>query len=220
MNLINKPLNLYFCTALLCHAVLFSSLYHWSSHAVAGIEPARSVTTYFSPMVVMASVGSQIQHTKSSAQPTNQIPTLTGTTSTAIRQHYSNSTSQTTFVRERQNESYDRSHIDAITPREKPTTLQTHDQGNVKLLAVLHNAIEQHQNYPLNAVMAQQSGTAIIDFTLLPNGNVIHSTLKQSSGYTDLDQAALEAVRAISPFKALATHAQQTFNVAVSFILR
>lgn len=186
MNLINlqhKKLTLYFCTALFCHVVLFSSLYSWSNKPTAGTQQARSVTTYFVPMITLTPNPSPAS---GRGEQKKVIPLPSPASGRGVEG--------------------------------KGFSLAHH--GNSTLLAALHRTIEQHQTYPFNAIMAQQSGTAVVDFTLLPDGTIMNSTLHQSSGYAELDQAALTAVQAISPFKAIAIHTQQNFDVAVSFSLQ
>jgi len=212
MLLIKKNLSLYFCTALFCHVVLLSTLYNWSQKNSAGTQQAPSVTTYLvlAPHSYKSNVA-RVQSACSVAKPGNyhnmmqQLSTSGDPSRLPTQQH---------SVKENPLEN---EHPNYARQAQDDNAKKHH--GYSKLLALLHTTIQEHQIYPLRAVTSQQSGTAIVNFTLLPNGNIVNSTLHQSSGYTDLDQAALEAVQAISPFKAITLNVQQHFTVAVSYKL-
>ncbi len=73
-------------------------------------------------------------------------------------------------------------------------------QGTLRLLTQLHNAIQQHQRYPQAAVMMDWSGIADVAFVLNPDGKLSNVHILHSSGKRALDQAALAAVAAVSPF--------------------
>jgi TonB family protein len=79
---------------------------------------------------------------------------------------------------------------------------QQHQTGQrtEQLLALLHAAIQSHQNYPLAAMEMQRQGRATITFRLFPDGKIDNVHLEHSSGTDSLDQAALTAVQAAAPF--------------------
>lgn len=189
----HPTLGLYFCTALFCHVAVFSSLYHWSHKQSAGATHARSIATYFVRIEQPSSgdPSQEAQDDSSSWKPTSGSPSQ---------------------------EAQDDKHLqdDKRSQDDRRDPAAKH-QGCSTLLATLHRSIEQHQIYPSTALRSQQSGTAIVDFSLSPDGKIQECSLRKSSGYPDLDQAALQAVQAISPFKAITIHTQQEFEVAVSF---
>ena len=52
------------------------------------------------------------------------------------------------------------------------------------------------ENYPEGAVRAHAEGTAVVHFTIMPDGSVKDVTIKTSSGNADLDTASLACVGA------------------------
>ncbi len=204
MQLIKNNLSLYFCTALFFHIALISAIYNWSDKNSAGTQQATSVTTYFSLSPAPSPMGNGRGEEKTSEASLNPILNTTN------KQKYQQNGYTLPLPSPISHGRGGRGEGSQHTPEH---------HGYSKLLALLHTNIQEKQIYPLEAIMSQQSGTAIVDFTLLPNGNIVNSTLHESSGYSDLDQAALAAVQAISPFKAIAVNARQNFDVAVSFSL-
>ncbi len=199
MNLVNKNLSLYFCAALFCHVVLLSAVYNWSGKNSAGTQQATSINAVILSMPSIMTAP-KITHTNFENRILMQQARRISSSKLPISKN-----------------PLENEHLNYARYAQDEDTKKQH--GYSKLLALLHTNIQEHQTYPLQAIMSQQSGTAIVNFTLLPNGNIVHSILHQSSGYTELDQAALDAVQAISPFKAIAVSAQQNFDVAVSFAL-
>ncbi|TAK73953.1 MAG: energy transducer TonB [Gammaproteobacteria bacterium] len=90
-----------------------------------------------------------------------------------------------------------------------------------QLLILLHTAIAAKQNYPESALELQQSGTVRIQFLLYPDGHIENLTLLHPSGIASLDQAALNAVQAITPAKEAGRYLQNAeyFSVDVVFEL-
>lgn len=69
------------------------------------------------------------------------------------------------------------------------------------LLKLLSKATAEKLVYPKAAIDFRVTGTAKIGFMLYPNGEVVNATVVESSGSGILDQAALQAINAISPVK-------------------
>jgi TonB family protein len=67
------------------------------------------------------------------------------------------------------------------------------------LLNLLHNATTEKLVYPKIAIDFNQSGVVQVGFVLSPSGQVTEIRLLKSSGFEILDNAAMDAVRAISP---------------------
>lgn len=82
-------------------------------------------------------------------------------------------------------------HTGSLSERGTPV----HD----RILALLHKAIAAHQAYPDDASDRGESGHVKIGFVLHPDGHLDQLSILQSSGYSSLDQAALQAVRGASP---------------------
>ena len=78
-----------------------------------------------------------------------------------------------------------------------------------KLIAMVYHDIAAHKTYPDMAQQLNQTGVATVSFMLHPNGNITGLTLVHSSGYEDLDQAALAAVTAAQPFPGIHAYLHQ-----------
>jgi periplasmic protein TonB len=104
-----------------------------------------------------------------------------------------------------------------ITPQPKSRTLSGKNEND--LITKLYHAIDAHKSYPSRAKMLSQSGTTLVNMTLLPSGEIQAVNLAHSSGYTDLDHAALEAVKASSPIQSIKTLLPKTtrFTVPIRF---
>lgn len=66
--------------------------------------------------------------------------------------------------------------------------------------SLLAAAIAKYKQYPKIAQMRGWQGLIIIELQLNPQGAVIYSQIKKSSGYDVLDQEALEMIKRASPF--------------------
>ena len=66
--------------------------------------------------------------------------------------------------------------------------------------SLLAAAIAKYKQYPKIAHMRGWQGLIIIELQLNPQGGVIYSQIKKSSGYDVLDQEALEMIKRASPF--------------------
>ncbi len=80
-------------------------------------------------------------------------------------------------------------------PSPEKITAATNDYSS--LLAA---AIAKYKQYPKIAQMRGWQGLVIIELQLNPQGGVIYSQIKKSSGYDVLDQEALEMIKRASPF--------------------
>ena len=57
------------------------------------------------------------------------------------------------------------------------------------------NAGNMQPAYPASAIPGKESGAAVVNATVRPDGTVRQVTLQVSSGFADLDTAALNAVK-------------------------
>ncbi len=89
---------------------------------------------------------------------------------------------------------------------------------NNELLALLHEAIQQAQQYPLSAEELGRKGRVTIQFILKKDGSVNAVQIAKSSGTTSLDEAALAAVRDASPFKNIEKYVDSTQKYSVDVV--
>lgn len=61
-------------------------------------------------------------------------------------------------------------------------------------LGALRREIEAQKFYPQRAKLMRKQGTAVVEMTIMPNGELQNIHIKSSSGSSDLDQAAIRAV--------------------------
>lgn len=75
-----------------------------------------------------------------------------------------------------------------------------HHDTNQLFLKILHAAIAEKQSYPESAIN-NHKGTVAIRFLIKPNGQFSQFSIQKSSGYGDLDSAALAALKMVAPLK-------------------
>lgn len=79
-------------------------------------------------------------------------------------------------------------------------------QSDDQLLKLLHEAIFQKQIYPQEAILMHESGRVELGLVVHPDGTIDHVSVLKSSGYPIIDQAAKEAIEAISPLTAIKSY--------------
>lgn len=77
---------------------------------------------------------------------------------------------------------------------------QRHGATNSALIQYLSTQIQAHLNYPEQAKLLDETGTTTITLQLLPSGDITATHTTTSSGYTTLDQAALQTIKQAQPF--------------------
>jgi|GEM_PF-2967746 len=87
------------------------------------------------------------------------------------------------------------------------------------LIAQLYQQINAHYQAPDSAAEMQEYGKTIVIFTIKPSGLANQITVKKSSGFPLLDQAATNAVKKASPFKLSPGQLKlsQSFTIPVVF---
>lgn len=86
-------------------------------------------------------------------------------------------------------------------------------------LNLLRQRIDQAREYPYAAKRMGFEGTPTVKFALLPNGDLQSLTVSQSSGYPMLDEAAMEAIQKILPFKPPAEAIPLSIEIPIKFVL-
>ncbi|MBX3710022.1 MAG: energy transducer TonB [Gammaproteobacteria bacterium] len=91
-----------------------------------------------------------------------------------------------------------------------------------ELIALLHASIQEHQQYPNNALQMEQEGKTTLMFVLHPNGTIKNLKVLSSSGTPTLDEAAIAAVNDAVPFKGVDKYLTnpQEYQITVAFELR
>ncbi|HEV8342560.1 MAG TPA: TonB family protein [Candidatus Binatia bacterium] len=83
---------------------------------------------------------------------------------------------------------------------EGPIRLDTREPKYISYFDSIKRAIEIEWQYPEPALRQGLQGILILQFTVLGNGGLERTRLIRSSGFAVLDDEALRAVRAASPF--------------------
>ena len=78
-----------------------------------------------------------------------------------------------------------------------------------KYFHYLMTTLNKHKSYPVNAKQHKEEGIVLLQFTLNEKGEVIAQKIKKSSGFPDLDAAALEMLFASSPLPVPPTQLQR-----------
>jgi protein TonB len=95
-------------------------------------------------------------------------------------------------------------------------------QGQVNpLLLLLHDQIQQNLSYPLSAKLLTEQGITRLRFAMDRQGTISKISIVKSSGYPDLDQAAITTLQNISPLSNAANYLQQPqyFEIDIEFYL-
>ncbi|MBI2359929.1 MAG: energy transducer TonB [Deltaproteobacteria bacterium] len=79
--------------------------------------------------------------------------------------------------------------------------LDTREPKYISYFASIKRAIELVWEYPEPALRSGFQGKLVIEFTILGNGHLDKTRLLRSSGFPVLDQEAMRAVKAASPFR-------------------
>ena len=85
---------------------------------------------------------------------------------------------------------------------------------------LVHRRIQRSLRYPSSAKRRGISGTPTVRFRIDEGGNLTSIALLKSSGYPELDEAALDAVRRAAPFRADGRPPLDTFTAPIAFDLR
>jgi protein TonB len=86
-----------------------------------------------------------------------------------------------------------------------PVHLNTREPRYMSYFETIKRAIERVWEYPEPALQSGLQGKLILEFTILQDGAMVGPRLIRSSGFLELDQEAMRAVRAASPFRPIPT---------------
>lgn len=89
-----------------------------------------------------------------------------------------------------------------------------------ELLVLLHDAIQQKQEYPESALAMQREGGVTVSFKLYKDGHMTDLKLVKSSGTTSLDEAALNAVLNAAPFSDLIKYIKDTQEYKIDIVFK
>jgi protein TonB len=86
------------------------------------------------------------------------------------------------------------------TEEEKDLTFDAPEFHNRGYMRMLKDKIESIWRYPKDAALRRISGDLYIRFSIMRDGSVSDITLLRTSGYHDLDEAALQAIKDGEPY--------------------
>jgi len=176
--------------SLLCHLLLLLSFsVVW--HPLLRVKPEPKPQMYL-PSYLYQSAPVTVQQPKRQTQQ-EQKEQLTNQTQGLTVQHSVSKPVETSQA------------SSAITPKQASKNLQgIHLVGDDKkapkpLIKLLAKELSAHLVYPKIAVDFKVHGTAYVGFTIHPDGSLTDIRLVQSSNAAVLDQAAMDAVKAMTP---------------------
>lgn len=91
---------------------------------------------------------------------------------------------------------------------------------NETLLTLLHNAAAEHLIYPSVALDFNETGTVTVQFLLHPSGEIENILVTHSSGHSSLDEAAINAIRDISPFSNAQYHLKNSKILSIDIVFK
>ena len=94
-------------------------------------------------------------------------------------------------------------HIEEDLAEGDRVDINTSDYRYISYFTSMRKSIELVWNYPANAVRRRQQGKVGLEFTIFKNGSVSNVKVLDSSGYSSLDNAIVEAIKLSSPFSPL-----------------
>lgn len=115
--------------------------------------------------------------------------------------------------------------IPVLTTREVLVTPAREAGTPPEVLAFLQRVrhrILQEKNYPFQAKQMRLEGTTTVGFTILPDGHAGRIEVKRTSGYSILDEAAVDAVGRVLPLRPPpeAGNRPMDLEVPISFVLQ
>lgn len=107
-----------------------------------------------------------------------------------------------------------------VNKKEDTVELSTTEYKYISYFAKLKRQIEGVWGYPQESRMKGEQGQLYLVFTIKRNGELANVELLRSSGYARLDQEAMRAIRAASPFAPFpeAWGSLETLNIKATFI--
>lgn len=110
-------------------------------------------------------------------------------------------------------------------PADAAQPAQAAPTGNPDAVALykseLRAMIERNKTYPIISKRLGQTGTVVVAFTLLEDGNIIDVKIEKPSRYDNLNSSALNAVKKLERFKPLPKEfgdSKVVFKIPVNFI--
>ncbi|MGH7835336.1 MAG: TonB family protein, partial [Candidatus Binatia bacterium] len=102
--------------------------------------------------------------------------------------------------------------------QEGPIRLDTREPKYLSYFEHIKSAIEVVWDYPENALKRGIEGKLLLEFTIQANGALDGLRLVRTSGFADLDEEAIRAVRAAAPFRPIPSHiGKQRLDIIASF---
>lgn len=98
---------------------------------------------------------------------------------------------------------------DVAPPAKPQPRLDGNNRPVAELMALLHAAIQEQQQYPANALEMEREGKITLSFIVYKDGTIANLKILKSSGTSSLDNAALAAVQKAAPFKNVSKYVQE-----------
>jgi TonB family protein len=104
---------------------------------------------------------------------------------------------------------------------QRAQTVSVNNSNHEQFVSLLHQAIDKHKHYPYQAQRQHREGLVKLQFVVHPDGQVTNVSVVESSRFDALDNAARDAVNAISPFQLAENYIneQKIYDVDIAFRL-
>jgi TonB family protein len=161
--------------------------------ASASVHAAIVMTSNNSTTITLPGSTGSVMVVKIKEQQTNlSKKTLTKTISrnTSQQQNFAQTNKNHPSV-EKPEKSSQQEHIDKITV---PATDNQQTKSKARIISIIYEELSQHFNYPKLAQKRNWQGKVMLSLRVTANGEINNVRIKNSSGYSILDQAAINSL--------------------------
>ena len=190
----------YLFLSFLGHLLILVSIFLYLTMKPNNAETNHSIATYIYSMAAKSAHHQKINNEKKSLPKVNTTPLSTSPLSSKDHGATINQSASTGS----QSQLYQENN-------------SARSNRNKTILQILHNAIAEKQIYPDISIELKESGTVKLGFLLSPNGELSNVLVIHSSGFPNIDAAAINAVNASSPVQIAGQRQRgcQTFSPSV-----
>jgi len=206
-----------FFAALLLHMLVFSAIFISIRLTPSTTRQGEKEATFISSYLYQTKQQNKISGTKKQALLAQKTPSQENNQQTLQQNLFHNTVLTPNAL------ASNKASVSKPATSPPSAQAQSSSQGEQAkgLLALLHAAIQNKQQYPPSALQMQRQGRVTVGFKLYPNGVISELQLVKSCGTTSLDAAALAAVRLAAPFKQVDTYLKtvEDFTIDIVFAL-